>query len=51
VSGQLVAHISVDDSIEELTIGHNFLLSSADRSPPIFIFKRGTPLDYIFIIT
>nr|DAF00422.1 MAG TPA: hypothetical protein [Herelleviridae sp.] len=27
VSSQLVAHISVDDSIEELTISHNFLLS------------------------
>jgi hypothetical protein len=40
VAGQLVIHISIDDGIEELTISHNFLLSSADRSPPILLVIR-----------
>jgi hypothetical protein len=50
MAGQLVIHISLDDSIEELTISHNFLLSSADRSPPIFIFKRGVPLLITYLL-
>ena len=44
VAGQLVIHVSLDNGIEELPISHNFLLSSADRSPPIFILKRSVPL-------
>jgi hypothetical protein len=50
VAGQLVIHVSIDNGIEELTISHNFLLSSADRSPPIFIFKRGVPLLITYLL-
>ena len=43
VSGQLLIHIGIDDSIEELTIGHSYPFHTADRSPPIFYLSFGFP--------
>jgi hypothetical protein len=47
----LVGDFAIDYSVVSLTISHNFLLSSADRSPPIFYIQKRCPsLDYILII-